>query len=65
MQRRQRSEFHVPSELRFDKSINHTQNMSRRDIAVKIINLITQEGVSKVQLRKILDYVESVVSESD
>lgn len=39
--------------------------MSRRDIAVKIINLITQEGVSKVQLRKILDYVESVVSESD
>lgn len=65
MQRRQRSEFHVSSELRFDKSINHTQKMSHRDIAVKIINLITQEGVSKVQLRKILDYVESVVSESD
>jgi len=39
--------------------------MSKRDIVVKIMNLITQEGISDNKLRKILDYVERVVSETD
>ena len=41
------------------------RQMSKRDIVVKIMNLITQEGVSNKKLRKILDYVERVVSEAD
>jgi hypothetical protein len=39
--------------------------MSNRDIVVKIMNLITQKGVGKQKLRKILAYVERVLSESD
>ena len=39
--------------------------MSKRDIVVKIMNLITQQGVSLNKLRKILAYVERVLSESD
>ena len=39
--------------------------MSNKDIVVEIMNLITQEGVSLKKLRKILDYVERVVSETE
>ena len=42
-----------------------TENMSGKDMVVKIMNLTTQEGVSEKNLRKILDYVRKVLSEPD
>ena len=39
--------------------------MSNKDMTVKIMDLITQEGVSKKTLSKILAYVERMLSEPD
>ncbi|HJQ68814.1 MAG TPA: hypothetical protein VKA70_07570 [Blastocatellia bacterium] len=36
-----------------------------KDVVVKIMSLTAQEGVSDKKLRKILDYIESVLAEPD
>ena len=41
------------------------QDMSETDILVAFMDLMSQEGISDIKLRKFLDYVESVVSEAD
>ena len=41
------------------------EDVSGKDMVVKIMNLTTQEGISEGNLRRILDYVREVLSEPD
>jgi tetratricopeptide (TPR) repeat protein len=41
------------------------QELSERDIIIKVMNLMTQEGISEKKLLKILDHVEKVLAEPE
>ena len=41
------------------------ENMTSRDMVIKLMNLTTQEGISDEKLQKIIDYVEKLLSEPD
>ena len=41
------------------------QDMSETDMMIELMDLISQPGISDKKLRKILAYIERVVSEAD
>ena len=41
------------------------QNTSETDMLVEFMDMVRREGISDKKLRKVLDYVERVVSETD
>ena len=45
-----------------DESLQH---MSETDLMVELMDLLSQDGISDNKLRKVLAYVERVLSEAD
>ncbi|HET8678323.1 MAG TPA: hypothetical protein VFO63_21155 [Blastocatellia bacterium] len=41
------------------------EDLDEKDMVVKIMSLTAQEGVSDKKLRKILDFIESVLAEPE
>jgi hypothetical protein len=41
------------------------ENLTSRDMVIRLMNLTTEEGISDEKLRKILEYAEKVLSEPD
>jgi hypothetical protein len=48
-----------------DETGNHTQDLTEADVMAELMDLISQPGIRDNKLRKILDYVERVLSEPD
>ena len=44
---------------------NSLHNLSEADLLAELMDLMSREGISDNKLRKILDYVKRVVSETD
>lgn len=48
-----------------DNGKKKPENLTSRDIVIRLMNLTTEEGISDEKLRKILDYAEKILSEPD